>query len=146
MLQKVYVTQRIIQNIYMTRFASIAFLTLSWTQLFSQSIQKETDIRINSFQARAILKNYAELGQLRGIIRIDSGQIDALTKAYYYKDSAFQSMTKAQVESSNVAQEYHAMYVQSDKSLSAAKKEIRRQKRIKILTMIGAGVIVLIVL
>ena len=103
-------------------------------------------IQINSFQARAILKDHAELIELRGIVRLDSAQIASITTAYYYKDSAYQDMTQAQIESDRIAQSWHEAYSLSDQELTKAKKEIRRQKRIKVITIIVSGAIVLMAL
>ena len=133
----------------MTRYALTVLLLISSTVLFGQSTlinerQKSGYILINNFQARSILKEHAELIQLRALRRIDSLSYADLTTAYFYKDSALQFMQSAQIESDRIAQSYHEMYVQSDILLISTKKEIRRQKRIKVLTMVGAGVIVLL--
>lgn len=83
---------------------------------------------------------------LREVRRIDSISYANMVTAYYFKDSAYQAMTQAQQATHESAQAYAELYHNSDKTVSGLKKEVRRQKRLRILTMVGAGVIVLLTL
>lgn len=75
----------------------------------------------------------------RGQAKIDSTAYQAMFRAYLYKDSAYQAMTQAQKATHESAQAYAELYHNADKSLATAKKEIRRQKRIKIVAFVVAG-------
>jgi hypothetical protein len=80
----------------------------------------------------------------REVAKTDSIAYQDLLLAYNYKDSAFRASQFANQESDRVAQSYAEMYHESDKSLTMTKKEVRRQKRIKIITMIVSGAVILI--
>ncbi len=131
----------------MTQYGLTALLLISSIPLFSQPIQRDRAIStLNEHQVRAILKDHAELEMLREVRRIDSISYANMVTAYYFKDSAYQAMTQAQQATHESAQAYAELYHNSDKTVSGLKKEVRRQKRLRILTMVGAGVIVLLTL
>ncbi|HQQ81956.1 MAG TPA: hypothetical protein PK059_02145 [Cyclobacteriaceae bacterium] len=98
---------------------------LTSIQLSGQSIL------INSFQVKAVLKDRAELEMRRKDAMVDSIATQQLLNAYYYKDSALQQSVKALQESDRIGQDYHSLYVETDKRLAAVKKEARKQKVLK---------------
>lgn len=77
--------------------------------------------------------------------KTDSVAYQDLLLAYNYKDSAFRASQFANQESYRVAQSYAEMYHESDKALSEAKKEVRRQKRLK-WVFVAAGAVMVVLL
>ena len=75
---------------------------------------------------------------------IYTAQVEALTKAYYYKDSALVQSEIAVRESERIGQDYAGLYHESDKMLAASKKEVKRQKLLKWVGL-GAGILIVIV-
>lgn len=82
---------------------------------------------------------------LREQYKADSAQISNLTQAYYFKTEALKQAETAISAAMGQAQDWHGLYETRDKQLSEAKKEVRKQKRIKWLCIIGGvlGVVLL---
>jgi len=123
----------------MIQYRLAAILLASSIQLSGQHIQ------INDFQARCILKDHAELLALRRSDSIFNAQVQALTNAYYYKDSALVQSGVALVECGRIGQDYAGLYHESEKMLSITKKEIRKQKILKWVGL-GGGLLLVLVL
>lgn len=113
-------------------------LYLSWTPLFAQNIQ------ITEHQARAILKDRAELKMLRVRVVLDSVANAALFNAYYYRDSALQDSIRAREEADQIAQDYHSLYNVADNQLGQARKEVRKQKVVKWVAIGAASLIAIL--
>ena len=86
-----------------------------------------------------ILNMRSENLKLKAEAAIDSTTIQELTRAYYYKDSAFVKCKEAVQESTRIAQDNHALYLIREQEVKDAKKEIRKQKRLKWLSL-GLGI------
>lgn len=101
-------------------------------------------IQINSFQVKAVLRDRAELEMRRRDAVTDSVAFQDLLRAYYYKDSALVQAGKALQESDRIAQDWHGLLSESDKRLTVAKKEVRKQKVLKWVGFGLAGLIAIL--
>ncbi len=98
-------------------------------------------IRLSERVARLVLQDLALLDKMKADARIDSTTIHDLTIAYYYKDSALTASIKATEEADWKAHDYWALNEVSKKRIERQSKEIRKQRRLKWLFLIGSGVV-----
>lgn len=107
-------------------------LCLSWIQCSGQGT-----VTLSEKTARKVLVDLAELDMRRVDARFDSAAIVELTAAYFYKDSALQASRNEAVLLSMDVKDAGAMYGLKDQDLQRANKEVRKQKRLKWLCLIG---------
>lgn len=109
-------------------------LCLSWIPCSGQGT-----VVLSEGTARKVLIELAELDMRRVDAKFDSAAIAELTQAYFYKDSALQASSHEAALQARNTQDAQAMYGMKDQDLQLANKEIRKQKRLKWLAIIGMG-------